>query len=425
MGHKIIRWASPAVVAIGLLLCALAVLVQVRVAQAANTMPTTMNFQGRLTDATGNVVANGSYNVRFTIYNASSAAIWTETRETTNRVTVSGGLFNLQLGSVVPLTPSLFASTGLTLGVTMANPATATCSTASCQTWEAEMSPRSPISTSAYAFNADTIDGIDGASLAQLGANTFTGSQTISANSTSALAVGTLLVADSTNSVVKVGTAGTATGGATVRLLSTAAEFSTSIRVGDATNGVDITTTGISLRGTARPTAKVTLAAEYPGATFTGDGTSNVGSLSSDFCSNVTNLQINAAICAAGMAQNFYSWTTSQAGAQDYDLYVRYQVPSDYATGSMTNLSITGWGTSTSSESVTIALWQDGQTSACSTSSNAVTSNAIWSTATVASPLGSCNFAAGDMVTLKVRLVAANNNVARAGNISFNYKQAY
>lgn len=425
MGHKSIRWASPAIVAIGLLLCALAALVQIRFVQAANTMPTTMNFQGRLTDASGNTVANGLYNVKFTIYNASSVAVWTETRETANRVSVTGGLFNVQLGSVNPLTPALFANNGLTLGVTVANPATATCSTVSCQTWEAEMTPRSPIATSAYAFNADTVDGIDGASLAQLGANTFTGSQTISANSTSALAVVTLLVADSTNSVVKVGTAGTATGGATVRLLSTAAEFSTSIRVGDATNGVDITTTGISLRGTARPTAKVTLAAEYPGATFTGDGTSNVGSLSSDFCSNVTNLQINAAICAAGMAQNFYSWTTSQAGAQDYDLYVRYQVPSDYATGSMTNLSITGWGTSTSSESVTIALWQDGQTSACSTSSNAVTSNAIWSTATVASPLGSCNFAAGDMVTLKVRLAAANNNVARAGNISFNYKQAY
>lgn len=425
MGHKSIRWASPAVVAIGLLLCALAVLVQARVVQAANTVPSTMNFQGRLTDASGNIVANGVYNVKFTVYNASSSVIWTETRETTNRVSVTSGLFNVQLGSVTPLTPSLFTSTGLTLGVTMANPATANCSSAGCQTWEAEMTPRSPISTSAYAFNADTVDGIDGASLAQLGANTFTGSQTISANSTSALAVGTLLVADSTNSVVKVGTASTATGGATVRLLSTAAEFSTSVRVGDATNGVDITTTGISLRGAARPTAKVTLAAEYPGATFTGDGTSNAGSLSSDFCSNVTNLQINTAICDAGMAQNFYSWTTSQAGAQDYDLYVRYQVPSDYATGSMTNLSITGWGTSTSSESVTIALWQDGQTSACSTSSNAVTSNAIWSTATVASPLGSCNFTAGDMVTLRVRLVAANNNVARTGNISFNYKQAY
>lgn len=427
MEHKHANsWRLLPVIIFVSVLSTLSVLFCVLTANAATTAPSTMNFQGRLTDASGNIVANGSYNVKFTIYNAGSTAIWTETRETANRVVVSNGLFSVQLGSVNPLTTTLFTTTGLTLGVTMANPATATCSTASCQTWEAEMSPRSPISTSAYAFSADTIDGIDGASLAQLGANnTFTGTQSITATSATALTVGSLLTADTSNSIVKVGTSGSASGGATVRLLSTAAEFTTSVRVGNATDGVDLTATGISLRGTARPTAKVTLAAEYPGATFTGDGTSNVGSLSSDFCSNVTNLQINAAICAAGMAQNFYSWTTSQAGAQDYDLYVRYQVPSDYATGSMTNLSITGWGTSTSSESVTIALWQDGQTSACSTSSNAVTSNAIWSTATVASPLGSCNFAAGDMVTLKVRLVAANNNVARAGNISFNYKQAY
>ena len=426
MEHKHANsWRLLPVIIFVSVLSTLSVLFCVLTANAATTAPSTMNFQGRLTDAAGNVVANGSYNLKFTIYNASSVAVWTETRETTNRVVVTNGLFSVQLGSVSALTPSIFSTTGLTLGVTMANPATATCSTASCQSWETEMTPRSAINTSAYAFNADAIDGIDGASLAQLGVNnTFTGTQSITVTSASALSVGSMLTVDTSGSIVKVGTSGSATGGATVRLLSTAAEFTTSVRIGNATNGVDITTTGVSLRGTAQPTVKVTLAAEYSGATFTGDGTSNVGSLSSDFCSNVTNLQINTALCASGTAHNYYSWTTSEASAQDYDLYVRYQVPSDYATGSMTNLSITGWGTTTASESVTVALWQDGQNSACSTSSNAVASNATWSTATVATPLGSCNFTAGDMVTLRVRLVAANNNVARTGNISFNYKRA-
>lgn len=42
------------------------------------------------------------------------------------------------------------------------------------------MTPRHQLSTSAYAFNADTIDGVDGAALAQLSANnTFTGANTV------------------------------------------------------------------------------------------------------------------------------------------------------------------------------------------------------------------------------------------------------
>lgn len=86
------------------------------VATAVNTTPAIMNFQGRLTDASGKIVANGQYNIKFTIYNAGSTAIWTETRETTNRVTVINGLFSVQLGSVVALTPSLFNAMGLTLG---------------------------------------------------------------------------------------------------------------------------------------------------------------------------------------------------------------------------------------------------------------------------------------------------------------------
>lgn len=424
MSYKSIRWSNSAVIMIVLLLSTLAVLISASTARAANTLPSTMNFQGRLTDATGNVVANGSYNVRFTIYNASSAAIWTETRETTNRVTVSGGLFNLQLGSVVPLTPSLFASTGLTLGVTMANPATATCSTAACQTWEAEMTPRSPIATSAYAFNADTVDGIDGASLAQLGANTFTGNQTINTTSTSALAVGTLLTADTTNSLVKVGTSGTATGGATVRLLSTAAEFSTSVRVGNASNGVDITTTGITYRGTARPVAQVMLSPEYPGATFTGSATSN-GTLTSDFCANEENLTIFDNICNWGESHNYYQWTSTQSTAQDYNIYIRYRVPADYASGSMNNLELWASGAAGATEKVTVELYSDGGAPPCLHSGNINTVANTWQKLTVANPIGSCSIAAGDMLTFRVHLEAAQNRAVQVGELSFSYERVY
>lgn len=41
-------------------------------ASAAQTIPYKMNFQGRLTDTTGQPVANGSYNMKFRIFDASS-----------------------------------------------------------------------------------------------------------------------------------------------------------------------------------------------------------------------------------------------------------------------------------------------------------------------------------------------------------------
>lgn len=422
MGIKYLRRGSLTAFILVAILGALGALVCVPDVHAANTMPTTMNFQGRLTDASGNLVANGSYNVKFTIYNAGSTAIWTETRETTNRVVVTNGLFSVQLGSVTALTPSLFTTTGLTLGVTMANPATATCSTAACQTWEAEMTPRSPIATSAYAFNADAIDGIDGASLAQLGANTFTENQTISATSTAALSVGTLLTVDTTNSLVKVGTSGTATNGATVRLLSTAAEFSTSVRIGDAKNSVVITTSGVGLRGTAQRTVKETLSPEYPGATFMGSGS---GNLTSDFCSATGRLGLNTTACpTAGDEHNYYTWTSSSTGTNVYTIYVRYQVPSNFASGSLSNVYMYGWRTG-ATETLNLSLYQ-ANGALCGTTTNVATGTSVWTETPMVGTLSSCTIAAGDMVTFKIDLSAGTNtNMVRAGEIRLNYKTAF
>jgi hypothetical protein len=55
---------------------------------SASAAPTTMNFQGRLSDATGNIMPDGLYNMQFRLFTVSSggSATWTETRETTNRV---------------------------------------------------------------------------------------------------------------------------------------------------------------------------------------------------------------------------------------------------------------------------------------------------------------------------------------------------
>ena len=133
-------------------------------ASALTTVPTRMNFQGRLADSTGNIKQNGTYNMRLRLYTAASGgtAVWTEDRLVSagNGITLTNGLFALQLGSVTALPASLFASGPLYLEVELPTPATATSSSPS---WtEGAMTPRNQMATSAYAYNAELLDGQDG-----------------------------------------------------------------------------------------------------------------------------------------------------------------------------------------------------------------------------------------------------------------------
>ncbi len=144
-------------------------------ASAAQSIPYKINFQGRLTDNSGNVLPDGSYNIKFRLYNAleNGTSQWNEDRVAgapDRRVQITGGLFNIQFGDVSPLPPSLFNNaSALFLEVELPTPASATCGTAACAVFsEGPMTPRQPLAAAAYAFNADTIDGIDGASLVQL-----------------------------------------------------------------------------------------------------------------------------------------------------------------------------------------------------------------------------------------------------------------
>ena len=147
--------------------------------EAATTLPTKMNFQGRITNNSGSILANGTYNMRFKIYDAATSGTqqWSEDRLVSagNGVTVTNGQFSVQLGSITALNASVFASNSRYFEVELPTPASATTSS---PVWtELPMTPRNQLATSAYAYNAETLDGIDGAAFAQLGAvsNTFTG----------------------------------------------------------------------------------------------------------------------------------------------------------------------------------------------------------------------------------------------------------
>ncbi|MBU1026179.1 MAG: hypothetical protein KKA31_00445, partial [Candidatus Margulisbacteria bacterium] len=114
------------------------------VAGVAAAIPQEMSYQGKLTDSGGSPVT-GTYSIVFTIYDAESggSSQWTETKS----VSVETGLFNVMLGSTSPISSEVFATGEVWLGVKVGA--------------DSEMSPRKKLVTSAYAFNADTLDGHD------------------------------------------------------------------------------------------------------------------------------------------------------------------------------------------------------------------------------------------------------------------------
>lgn len=69
--------------------------------------PALVSYQGKLSDSSGQPVANASYSLTFALYNQASggALLWTETHPS---VPVTAGVFQVLLGSVTPLLDSAF-----------------------------------------------------------------------------------------------------------------------------------------------------------------------------------------------------------------------------------------------------------------------------------------------------------------------------
>ncbi|MCJ7668671.1 MAG: hypothetical protein MUP04_10420, partial [Anaerolineae bacterium] len=108
--------------------------------------PSVISYQGQLTDpSTGNPVADDDYPMTFKIFDSQVAGTGVEIWSETQIVAVSGGLFNVLLGSVNPLSASDFSGPDRWLEVKVGS--------------AEPMTPRQRIASVPYALNADTVDG--------------------------------------------------------------------------------------------------------------------------------------------------------------------------------------------------------------------------------------------------------------------------
>jgi hypothetical protein len=125
--------------------------------QAFAALPSSISFQGKLTNPDGTNVADGSYSILFTLYDGGTASgggtsVWSETQS----VAVSGGIFNVQLGSVNTTLASTvnFNDSPLYLAMKVGS--------------DSEMSPRIQLTSSPYAFNSASLGGLVSSNFVQI-----------------------------------------------------------------------------------------------------------------------------------------------------------------------------------------------------------------------------------------------------------------
>lgn len=116
------------------------------------TVPTTVGFEGFLTDGSGAPLADGTYTLTFRVYDAATAGttLWTE--QQTN-VQLKNGLYSVALGSVTAFGANVFNGSRW-IGVTVGT--------------GSENTPRTQISSVPFALNADNSNKIGGGALTNL-----------------------------------------------------------------------------------------------------------------------------------------------------------------------------------------------------------------------------------------------------------------
>jgi hypothetical protein len=425
---------------------------------AVSTVPTTMSFQGRLTNSSGLPMASGTYNMTFRIYDAASGGTlkWSEVHavSASTGVVVTNGMFSEQLGSVISLPATLYNTSGLYLEVELTTPAKATCSGAGCAVWtEGPMTPRSPLATSAYSFNSETLDGLDSSAFAQLSANnTFTGTLTAkplagndsasylrvqNANGYNVLTVdttsggqvvlgqalqnsGAISLYNSTNSNTVSLKTGTTASSFTITLPSAIGSTGQCLTVANVVGSVQTLgygTCGGGGGGSAGP-QKVTLAPEFAGAIFSADGSNNTGFMTSDRVTSLNNVNNQ------GYNHNFYAWSTDQATAQDYDIVAEYQLPSSFTSFEAGSWSAWVYVNDNANNSVAYTIY-DATGDSCSSGTLIPSANGTWQQMAMSDPSTSapCSFGGGDIISIDFKLTAKTSatNYVKLGELQFGY----
>ncbi len=146
-----------------------------------------------------------------------------------------------------------------------------------------------------------------------------------------------------------------------------------------------------------------------------------MSTLSSTQNVNEASTPTDAAPCDSDLTEehNYYTWTSNQA-TQDYDIWVRYQLPTDFHsfTGLTDTVQAYGWRTGTS-EAVEISLFDTA--GVADATSGVATTNVQWTLNDIDDAPGG-TYTQGGYITFKIHMANSTaNNDAKVGEIIIKY----
>jgi hypothetical protein len=179
----LVRFLLPWSVAFSVMAITVLALSRAGPAAAATGTNQQINYQARLLTSAGAVVVDGSYNMKFKIYQDGNGVLgggdetlkWTETRIGANKVTVKNGYFTVYLGSVTSFASSIdWDQDTLWLSVDVGGIVS--------PNFDGEMSPYTRLSSTPYAINSAQLGGLDKTKFVQLAQGVQADSSTTNAS---------------------------------------------------------------------------------------------------------------------------------------------------------------------------------------------------------------------------------------------------
>lgn len=176
----------------------------------------------------------------------------------------------------------------------------------------------------------------------------------------------------------------------------------------------------------ARPDTFVTLIPQYAGAVV---GTTGTGTFSSNFCSDVLNINdgssSQATVCGTNETQNYYQWTPT-ATAQTRSIFVSYKLPASF-DGFVAGSTSLKARTNNANANVTYQMHRVTATTstACGTATTAATGVlTTWRTTSLAGTAdpANCGFVAGDSVLIRINMTGNNTNNTYVSDLNFAFK---
>ena len=147
--------------------------------------------------------------------------------------------------------------------------------------------------------------------------------------------------------------------------------------------------------------ATATYYAEFANFSVLADGSDNVGTMIAEY-DDTDN-------------RSFYEWSTRKSSANDYDIVLQWQVPSDFQSFQASSLQIDHKQTGANA-SVGINV-ENGSNTSIATATPANT--AAWATETI--DLTAATIAAGETLTFKFKMRAQAAAEALLSNVKINY----